>query len=81
MLLSCLRQHVFPLLCRLYYCLFKVGNFYMGEIPSGMSFTLGFAKTSHFIQTLSGGTQDVHNIDITYFQLGSKKVNYKLLCF
>jgi len=28
----------------------------MGEIPSGIAFTLRFSKTSHFIQTLQGGT-------------------------
>jgi len=55
MLLRCLRQHVFSLLYRLYYCLYVVRNFDMGEIPSGIVFTLRFAKTSHFIQTLTGG--------------------------
>jgi hypothetical protein len=80
MLLICLRQHVFPLLYRLHYCLYKVRHFDMGEICSGIAFTLRFAKQVTLYKHCQEEHMDVHNVDITYLKLGGKELDYKPLC-
>jgi len=52
----------------------------MGEIYSGIAFTLRFAKQVTLFKHCQEEHMDVHNVDITCLKLGGKELDYKPLC-